>query len=489
LLDSSPIPERLQTQSGVVAAPNLGRPNQGPSYAQSPKQSDAYSLDSDTSRPDVVGYTDPFTPAIPPFKRSFAYDTVDSEFRLAVADPTPKPLSIGGKAGPIDDQFFADLNLTLTSDVAVRIPSVGPQARVLAARLIPDVPFELLQDSAENWFIKVSNSSNYRLIMHLSIDRRVFGSPFMEATWEALRPQLPKLPATLAAETRGVREQLGLTEDLSPAAALKLLVRHFRGFAPSDDSPDLQGAALYREIVASKKGVCRHRSFAFVVTALSIGLPARLIRNEAHAWVEVFDSKMWHRIDLGGAAGRMEFDDAAQPQHAAPSDPFAWPNGSESGTDMAERARNARRNGRSPSTDPSPAGAPLTTDPAIAPQGQGEPLPLETRDASEDDEPVQRKSSALVSVTLAVSRATRGARVRIEGQVHTAEAACDLTRVDVRLASDGGQSYALGTLVTNERGQYGGEVMVPTNVPVGDYEVVATTPGSQSCGPGDSTGP
>ena len=79
------------------------------------------------------------------------------------------------------------------------------------------------------------------------------------------------------------------------------MVGYFRSFAPSDDSPESEGD-IYLDLALSKKGVCRHRAFAFLVTALNIGIPARFVHNEAHAWVEVRDDQRWHRIDLGGAA-------------------------------------------------------------------------------------------------------------------------------------------------------------------------------------------
>jgi hypothetical protein len=67
------------------------------------------------------------------------------------------------------------------------------------------------------------------------------------------------------------------------------------------------------------------------VTALGLGLPARLVRNEAHAWVEAFDGSIWHRIDLGGAAGRFELDSPRDvPLYGGPEDPFSWPAGTQS---------------------------------------------------------------------------------------------------------------------------------------------------------------
>src|SRR5262249_54763584 len=123
--------------------------------------------------------------------------------------------------------------------------------------------------------------------------------------------------------------------------------------SPSDDPPKSAGLDLYRDLAVSQKGVCRHRAYAFVLTALSIGLPARFVRNEAHAWVEVFDAYRWHRIDLGGAASDIQYDDERRVAHVPPKDPFEWPSLSDSGQAMADRARSAQGPSPRARNDPS----------------------------------------------------------------------------------------------------------------------------------------
>ena len=83
------------------------------------------------------------------------------------------------------------------------------------------------------------------------------------------------------------------------------LVAYFRSFVDSDEFPTDRDD-VYLALALSKKGVCRHRAFAFLVTALGLGLPARMITNEAHAWVEVSDGSLWRRIDLGGAGRALD---------------------------------------------------------------------------------------------------------------------------------------------------------------------------------------
>jgi len=44
----------------------------------------------------------------------------------------------------------------------------------------------------------------------------------------------------------------------------------------------------------------------------------------------------------------------------------------------------------------------------------------------------------------------------------------------------------LGTLATGDDGYYVGGIVVPGSTPLGDYDVVARTPGDARCGSGGS---
>jgi hypothetical protein len=44
----------------------------------------------------------------------------------------------------------------------------------------------------------------------------------------------------------------------------------------------------------------------------------------------------------------------------------------------------------------------------------------------------------------------------------------------------------LGTLATGDDGAFAGGIVVPGSTPLGDYEVVARTPGDSRCGGGAS---
>src|ERR1041384_3606566 len=170
------MPAAIQTQSGAVASPDLdptaarsnavygGAEGQGPS---------AFRIDGDTTRPSVVNYSDPFTPAVAPYKREHAYDSVDERLDLVVRDPSLVSLPVGGAARSEGDQFYADIATELVDGQAARIPTVGPGARLLAARSDPPVVLHFFRDSAENWFVRGERGGRFRIILHIDIDRAV----------------------------------------------------------------------------------------------------------------------------------------------------------------------------------------------------------------------------------------------------------------------------------------------------------------------------
>jgi hypothetical protein len=482
----------IETESGLVSAPSdkRQRTSSTPSYGgtSTPNSSDAsYRIDRDTTRPSLVSYDDPFTPPITPFKRLFAYDAVDKHSEFVVKRNTLTRMEVGGDPRLGEDSFYADMFVDLSADMPVRIPSVGPGTRILAAELEPEVPFEILHDGVDNWYIKAKQRERARLVMQLSIERAVFGSPFGDVTWQALAPQLTALPKPLQVQAESVLDTLGLSQTLSPREAVTRAVAHFRSFAPSSELPLARTAqALYAELALSKKGVCRHRAYAFAITTLALGIPTRLVRNEAHAWVEVYDGKRWHRIDLGGAAGDLDsVEDSGVAPYRAPSDPFPWPEGSASGLGLANEARSARQ-GNPTGGDPSQSDPARTGTPGGPPSGSSSAHPGAAPNATSGP-PSTTKGLPKASLTLKAEDASvhRGHRFRLSGSVSAEGESCGASRVDVTLTGHAGKRIPIGALASNGEGQFAGSVTVPLSISVGDYQLRVSTPGTQHCAASD----
>lgn len=520
------LPAAINTPRGLVSAPDPARPaGTGSTRYNATPPGDApgseFRPDKKTERPDVLPYDDPFTPSTAPFKRLSAFDTVKSDFTLEVLEKHAAPLNVSAVPAvqSTEETFYGDMVIDLAAGKKVRIPSVGPGARVLHARAgigTQDVRFTLYKDGAENWFIEGDSNARVRLVMQLAIQRAAFGGEFGNPTRAELRTAAP-LPDNVKASAVIVQKKIGVTAKMSPRDIVSKLVTYFRAFQDSEDPPQGQ-ADIYLDLALSQKGVCRHRSFAFMVTALSLGIPTRVVMNEAHAWVEVHDGRMWRRIDLGGA-GRMLHDPLSQNvPYEAPPDPFAWPQGSTRGQDLGDRARtgqnerNGQPNGGPPggagSSSPSPAspagsggngsfidpskpgngtsGANGTNGSTMTGQNaSGTRLGSPTAPGQPDERP-----SSSVSMTFGTQSATadahRGAPLQVRGQVTAEGEPCGHVTVEIVLSSRQAGEIPVGVLATDERGNYDGALVLPASVPLGDYEAKARTLGDSRCGKGQT---
>ncbi|MCC6215331.1 MAG: transglutaminase domain-containing protein [Polyangiaceae bacterium] len=483
------MPAALDTPGGVAPAPPPSRSPLDTSKAyggsSTPTSADAsYRVDANTSRPDSVEYDDPFSPAITPFKRLHAYDAVDERFELVVA-PEHRALAAvpsGGDATPLDDQFYADLVVDVPSPgTPVRIPSVGPGTRILAADVQPPIPgYGISTDQADNWFFTAPERKRVRVVLHLAIQRAVFGGQFPDIAWSGeLARKVPAVPENVRAAAARAHALIGVSTSQRPLEVVRALVAYFRGFAPSDERPQSRGPDLYEELTRTRKGVCRHRAYAFTITALALGVPTRMVRNEAHAWVEVHDGRLWHRVDLGGAASHLELEhDPNVPQHQPPTDGFEWPVGAESGADLAARALGL---------PPGGGGRPGGPSPAAAPPGAASVAPLGPADVPEPTRAEDARPRSVVAVALPRGdEVRRGGPLHLEGRVEAGGSSCPHLRVDVALHGPRGARVEAGSLGVSADGRYAGAVTVPFTLDVGAYRVVVSTPGDARCGPGKS---
>ncbi|MDB5220418.1 MAG: hypothetical protein JWO86_8345 [Myxococcaceae bacterium] len=505
------IPAAINTPRGLVQAPDPAKPvGTGDSpynHAPGDARDTSFHPDRDTRRPDVLPYDDPFSPSTAPFKRLSAFDTVDASYTLSVRDAHTTPLPVMPTPAPdaSEEQFYADMVVDLVAGQKVRVPSVGPGARVLRARAgvgTQDVRFQLWKDGAENWFIEAESSTRARIVMELSAPRAAFGGDFGNPSWAELLP-LPPLPNAVQRSANEVTAKIGVSRRLSPRDDVTKLVAYFRGFTDSEDPP-APSRDIYLDLALSRKGVCRHRAFAFMVTALSLGLPTRMVVNEAHAWVELHDGRMWRRVDLGGAGQTLHDPLSNNVPYDPPPDPFAWPQGATRGDDLADRARHARAGSSS-----SPPGSP-SASPSVTPVGPSSASGASSSGPNGNDDPNGASSSggasgfgqsgangrkpgtpddrppAIVTMSLAGADAHRGAPFKVRGQVSADGEPCGHVTVEIVLHSRQQGDVAIGQLATDERGAYDGAIVLPSAVPLGDYDVQARTLGDNRCGIGFS---
>ena len=242
----------------------------------------------DTRLPVVSEYSDPFTPSTAPFKRLEAFDAVRSDYHLEVRDARLVPLAaLQGGAAP--GRTRTPSTPTSSSTSAGRATS-APRRRSRRAR-------RALEARRRRRGRAVPRPARRRRQLVCSrcdaggAPRRVSGlrSPCGRASSWSSRFRARRSAARRATWLGGAAVRAPLP-DTSPAtrpscarpsasagrcARAKPSRSSSSTSAASSTRPSRRAArgSVYLDLALSKKGVCRHRAFAFLVTALEPGDP------------------------------------------------------------------------------------------------------------------------------------------------------------------------------------------------------------------------
>lgn len=433
----------------------------------------------------TLGYFEVFTPAIAPFKRVSALDAVVLDGAtpvLTVADPARRPLPIEGlESDPPDarvrDRFWGSVVLDFSEGGVVPLPSVSPESRLLHVETEPATLLAFERDGADNFYAVASEASRaaghqVRLTYVLDAPRSYFGAALPSDPVDTLAADVPALPEKVARDALAFARELGLSRNTDAARALTKLVEYFRSFEESRLAPEDTGNILL-DLAHGKRGVCRHRAYVFVIVAQALGIPARFVQNEAHAWVEVKVPQVSYlRIDLGGAAAGLN-------PHALDDKPFykpqvedPWPRPRVYEESYA-RAEQALQTGAG-ATQRGNAGARDRRDSSLKPTLSR----AQTRANLESQLPDERVPVVL-NVTRYVPEVLRGSSFEVEGYARLRSGAPVAgLRIEVSLsATDSERAVLLGVSVTDEQGLFRGAFTVPPSIDPADYALVVVTPG------------
>ena len=310
---------------------------------------------TDLSAPPLT-YTAPFLPTVAPLAREVVYNALSREGELYIKSRAPKRVEeerdealvqcIGGigvarvpsatRSLSVGVNTWAsprDLNPTCLSRLGARrgahyfmatvslkgwrqgetrsISSVSPEQRLIS---MDESPFSLFKDQSDSFYLKAHHPLKGLADVSFFVSAP---SPYFSASWRFKTPvgetlaralkhhagEPARLSATLPLALQQQASNLTHLFEVDPNTpyqdALYRLVEWHRSFKlgelPKDDS------SLYERLTRAQRGVCRHRAYAFVISARALGIPARFVSNTAHAFAEVVDPLgRWRRIDLGG---------------------------------------------------------------------------------------------------------------------------------------------------------------------------------------------
>lgn len=494
-------PDAIVYQGEILPAPEGGalraderpmraQPGDGQQSEEAGRRSPTFRPDRITELNDTVPYYTVFTPTIAPFKRVTSYDTVslapDGTPVLGIAPgPRERVEPLGAQAEPPPgrafDRFWGSVVLDFSEGTTVPFPSVAPEARILTLRTEPSVLLHVERDGADNFYASLAGAppgAPVRVVFLTDAPRDYLGAPLPDAPVGALRARVAPLPAPVQRDAETFAAELGLSRASRFDVALRALAEHFRSFEESAQPPRDTGN-IYLDLARGMRGICRHRVYAFVITAMALGVRARFVHNEAHAWAEVeLPSGGWLRVDLGGAATGLEARGAADRPTYAPDvpDPLPRPEAYERAYEQARRMSGLR--------PPSGGAAGAAGQGAASAAGQG----ATDEPAAAAATPTRPVGQARRALALALDRRSfevfRGRELEVTGVARGPEGGVSGLRVEMLLrAQRGGAERLLGVTVTRESGVFRGVFGVPPDLAVGDYRLVVRTPGDERHAP------
>lgn len=497
---SSGNPAAFAAGDKVLPKPATDKPTSAPAKDEPVLGTTAFAADRQTAmKPDsntgpdaTLHYVSVFNPDVLPFKRMSALDGVGDDYTLKIAHTALGELPVGGTTNKSRDRFWGSVLIQLAPGTDVALPSVAPDMRILSYEIKPPIAVRFAKDGADNFYVRTDESSasgTYRLVFLADADAGYFApklpthghyTPRVVATMAP--PELrPTLPDPVRRAARRTLDRLGVDADMELGIVFNRLVGFFRAFQ-AKPLPASSGD-IYRDLCDSQAGVCRHRAFAFMVTANALGIPTRFVENEAHAFVEVwFPERNWQRIDLGGAALRMEVQGAGNKTLHRPrdDDPFEKPpeykqnytqlEGDIKGLTQQQLADKHKSLGQSPPSgafDPDGSGSGAAADRVLPGQG----APVSTRDP--------KKRSPVLTVTLADEHAFRGDQIHVEGRASVAGKGLPDHTVDVFLSPPGRgglDGIVLGRVVTDPDGSFRADFSVPATTVLAAYDIWLSSP-------------
>jgi hypothetical protein len=502
------LPEPLPSEPPAPEEPVMGQGNFGADRETS------LAPDASTGPDSRLAYVEAFNPSVVPFKRLTSLGAVRADWTLHISDEhSQSDLRVGGKPTPGFDRFWGSVMIDLSRGVDLPLPSVSPQMRILSYEVDPRIDLIFSKDGADNFYVRSEEPGArglHRLVFLVEADPIYFaprmprtGTRVYEVAGARGAPPLPRLPRDVMDSARQVHTFLRVKSEDPLGPTLNRMISHFRAFAPKDiGTPD--GRKLYETLVVEKAGVCRHRAYAFMITANALGIPTRFVANEAHAFTEVWMPEQgWIRVDLGGASNELEVRNADGKSMYRPrgEDPFAKPEeytrgGMTSystlrGDNIDGLTEGQKAEGRSPRSSSAEGGGSGEggrdsgeIDPDADPDSgkggadflaPGNDLPVIPEEARKGRKPT----------TVVVSGATpvgfRGEAIEVSGQVLGDDRApLPGLAINIFLAPAGGggdNARLVGHAVSDRNGEFVAEVVVPYGLALQAHEVYASTDG------------
>ena len=266
-----------------------------------------YGDSQDESGPSRDGYdTTPtcfavFDPYLSGLKRYEVYDEITEDYKAQISDHTLYSLELSNDI--YENVFAGTITLELHND-EIRIPSVAPNANIISYSTSDGTTLQFFKDGVDNYYVKPSKYyGKTTLTFTTSADSTYFTLDIPEDLTLSDIPENVKHtpPSKVILQANIVIDELGLNGETNLKNIVYTLKEYFSSFKQGDIPSESEEPDPYLAMALSKHGCCYIRSFACFITANAIGLPTRLVKNECHAFVEIYiPNHGWSQLNLGG---------------------------------------------------------------------------------------------------------------------------------------------------------------------------------------------
>ncbi len=262
-------------------------------------------------------------PALGAMKRLKAYDGLEADYDLVVRDdelraPEPNPRL------HYDQSFTCTFPVNLQGGDPVPIYSPHPESLVEEVRTEPPVEdLRVRVDGAGTYHLLSSETREVTVTITYRADAAYwFGEVPASLTLDDIPPERrPPLPQELEGKAGPVLEAMNLTGERNLRTLLRTMQSYFLDFGEGSIPGEDEYRDKYHAIALGENGCCRHRAFAFHVTATSLGIPTRVIANEAHAYTEAWVPTVgWLQLNLGGCGSYDTEGDEGQQRYIDDAD-------------------------------------------------------------------------------------------------------------------------------------------------------------------------
>ena len=271
-----------------------------------------------------------FEPYIPHLQRISVFSRVRSNFLVDQVESNKRRIRVGGHREEGRSYFVGRIRVVLFRGRWTPIPSVSPEARILWYRTKPRVKLVFARDKGDLMYVRARRwkTSVTYLEFGTDGDRQYFGGKVPKNIRASFYPRYlrPYVPYRVRRVALRHMRRFGVHRGMPLHKVLRKVVPYLRSFVARKLKPEERRGNPFATLWRSRVGVCRHRSMLFVMAMQSLGFPARMIANQAHAFTEIqYPNGRWRQIDLGGGEiphwmGKWQGD-----KYKKPKDPFPKP--------------------------------------------------------------------------------------------------------------------------------------------------------------------